>query len=927
MVKNIIIKLATGELESTEQFSGEHNATTITFDYTGCNVDSWAKWVIFKLPNDTVVEPISLGTNIIETYTLPQEFLVETGTLQVYAYAIDGVSGARAGFAMKRLLISASLPSTGAGITYDPTQMEQLEASISSALTQINTIWLAYNNGELDGADGVDGADGADGASITSVAFVGNDMVFTKDDASTVTLVGAKLSLKGDTGATGLTGASIISAAFVGNDLVFTKSDTTTVTLVGAKLALKGDTGATGATGLTGATGATPNITVGTVTTGAPGSSVIVTKTGTAANPVLNFTIPKGDTGATGGQGLPGQDGVDGEDGKNFTILGQYASLAALQSAHPTGVAGDVWAVGTASESDLYIWDTVTNGWKDIGQVGINLDASSVTLEDLAGNYTATDVEAAFAELITKLGTKAIKPTNESGAVANTLLASNGDGTSTFKALGTIVAGYNEKTIPIDADKMLLADSTESHTSKKVTWANIKATLKTYFETLFPTMTTGDVTYYVSPTGSNSNNGLTSGTAFQTITYALSKIPKNIRHTVNINVASGTYNEIVDIQGFYGNGILQILGGTAIATAVNYKVDSFTIIGCLNYIFIRGFEGTSSASHSCYINNCRQVNVEFFTNTQTALTFNGIYSQYSHIQVHYCLISNKNYALYADHSFVFMYLWQSGSGNNYGIRANNGSVIFRNGTMPQGTTPEYANAGIISGSVINPAPQVSPAFTGTPTAPTATAGTNTTQIATTAFVKALGDTKANTSHTHATSDVTGLDTALAGKASSTHSHNIGDVINLTDTLNGKADTLHSHTINGKTLTGNIGINLEETIIVSLSDETTAITAGAAKATFRMPYACKLTTRLPRASVNTASSSGVINVDINKNGASILTNRVSIDASEKTSLTAATAVSLATTPTTFSDDDEITFDIDNAGTGAKGLKVTLFVERI
>ena len=34
------------------------------------------------------------------------------------------------------------------------------------------------------------------------------------------------------------------------------------------------------------------------------------------------------------------------------------------------------------------------------------------------------------------------------------------------------------------------------------------------------------------------------------------------------------------------------------------------------------------------------------------------------------------------------------------------------------------------------APSVSPAFTGTPTVPTATAGTNTTQIASTAFVQA-----------------------------------------------------------------------------------------------------------------------------------------------------------------------------------------------
>ena len=68
------------------------------------------------------------------------------------------------------------------------------------------------------------------------------------------------------------------------------------------------------------------------------------------------------------------------------------------------------------------------------------------------------------------------------------------------------------------------------------------------------------------------------------------------------------------------------------------------------------------------------------------------------------------------------------------------------------------------------APLASPAFTGIPTAPTAAAGTNTTQVATTSFVKAAGDqihaainSKANTAHAHAIADVTGLQTALDGK--------------------------------------------------------------------------------------------------------------------------------------------------------------------
>lgn len=45
--------------------------------------------------------------------------------------------------------------------------------------------------------------------------------------------------------------------------------------------------------------GNSSTITIGTVTTGAAGSSAAVTNSGTASAAVLNFTIPKGDTGAT----------------------------------------------------------------------------------------------------------------------------------------------------------------------------------------------------------------------------------------------------------------------------------------------------------------------------------------------------------------------------------------------------------------------------------------------------------------------------------------------------------------------------------------------------------------------------------------------------------------------------------------------------
>lgn len=111
---------------------------------------------------------------------------------------------------------------------------------------------------------------------------------------------------------------------------------------------------------------------------------------------------------------------------------------------------------------------------------------------------------------------------------------------------------------------------------------------------------------------------------------------------------------------------------------------------------------------------------------------------------------------------------------------------------------------------------------------------------------------------------------------------------------------------------------QENMIIAVGDEVTAITAGTSKVTFRMPYGFTLTA--VRGSLTVASSSGTVTVDINQNGSSILSTKLTIDASEKTSVTAAVAPVIS--DTTLDDDAEITIDIDGAGTGATGLKVTL-----
>ena len=114
------------------------------------------------------------------------------------------------------------------------------------------------------------------------------------------------------------------------------------------------------------------------------------------------------------------------------------------------------------------------------------------------------------------------------------------------------------------------------------------------------------------------------------------------------------------------------------------------------------------------------------------------------------------------------------------------------------------------------------------------------------------------------------------------------------------------------------------ICAACSDESTALTTGTAKVTFRTP--CAITLSAVRASLTTAQSSGsTFTVDINEGGTTILSTKLTIDNTEKTSKTAATAAVIS--DASLADDAEITVDIDQVGDGtAKGLKVWLIGTR-
>ena len=110
-------------------------------------------------------------------------------------------------------------------------------------------------------------------------------------------------------------------------------------------------------------------------------------------------------------------------------------------------------------------------------------------------------------------------------------------------------------------------------------------------------------------------------------------------------------------------------------------------------------------------------------------------------------------------------------------------------------------------------------------------------------------------------------------------------------------------------------------IVACSDEESDLETGTAVTTWRMPF--KFHIKEVRASLTTAGTGGtLVTVDINESGSTILSTKITIDASETTSTTSATPAVIS--DNTLADDAQMTVDIDAVGSTntGKGLKISI-----
>lgn len=257
----------------------------------------------------------------------------------------------------------------------------------------------------------------------------------------------------------------------------------------------------------------------------------------------------------------------------------------------------------TTDSKQLYIGDG-----SDKNRIGLPNTSS-------AADPTTTDLPRAGDASIHKNtdSGKTILAYNDSGSIdqiviGDTTGTNTGDETAT--RIGTLINGSDNKDTPVDADLIAIADSAASYILKKLTWQNLKAAAKAYFDTLYASITgtreklSAARTYYVRTDGNDSNDGLTnsSGGAFLTIQKAIDTaagLDFNSQ-TVTIQIGDGTYTQGLIIKNLLGGGVLVLQGNNATPSNVHLSVTSSTTIAIYGpqntEVHLKDFKATNITS-------------------------------------------------------------------------------------------------------------------------------------------------------------------------------------------------------------------------------------------------------------------------------------------------------------------------------------------
>jgi len=142
-------------------------------------------------------------------------------------------------------------------------------------------------------------------------------------------------------------------------------------------------------------------------------------------------------------------------------------------------VTGDEYDVETELTADL-IDDIDFGDYIPCGAVKVREDDTAVT--DIADYADAHGWFGDGSRTFLGLTDTPVDYTDDDGKL---LVVTSGEDAVEFVELGAKIAAATSKATPVDADNLALSDSAASNILKRLTWSNLKATLKTYFDGLY----------------------------------------------------------------------------------------------------------------------------------------------------------------------------------------------------------------------------------------------------------------------------------------------------------------------------------------------------------------------------------------------------------------------------------------------------------